>query len=226
MLPYIYLGPMVAAKDSAFLQHEGITMLLGIRQKYGAQNKLMNGNLKVANELGIEGYTLDFADNQQLIAAFPNITKTINQHLANSRQLGQNSQTGNLATGKVLVFCESGNERSAGVVAAYLMEMYQDIDHIKAMQFCQAQRFCVNFDDGMKHVLQCYNDIIKARREVGDLRQQHHGSNTPTTAAPVPSYRAAKRGLEMDEDSSAEQDDAGDLERFERRAFAPFVDTR
>ncbi|KAK3081559.1 hypothetical protein LTR53_020464, partial [Teratosphaeriaceae sp. CCFEE 6253] len=83
----------------------------------------------------------------------------INEHLARSHQ-----RTGKV--GKVLVFCESGNERSAGVVAAYLMETHADVDFIKAMQLVQAQRFCANFDDAMKRLLQGYWDILRAGRQV------------------------------------------------------------
>ncbi|MCP6423762.1 hypothetical protein NL463_31080, partial [Klebsiella pneumoniae] len=34
ILPYLYLGPMTAAKDEAWMRKEGITMVLGVRQKH------------------------------------------------------------------------------------------------------------------------------------------------------------------------------------------------
>ena len=210
ILPYLYLGPMTAAKDEAWMRGEGITMLLGIRQKGPTfASKLMTGALKEAQEMGLQYHTIDLANNQDLIHSFPQTTAMINQHLGSVHQ-----NTGQL--GKVLVFCESGNERSAGVVAAYLMETHVDLDYIKAMQLCQAQRFCVNFDDAMKRLLQGYWDIISARRNVaasGGPVQQNGFAN----GAAKP-----KRGLERDDDE--EMDDGDDAERFGGRTFAPFVD--
>ncbi|KAG9619567.1 phosphatases II, partial [Aureobasidium melanogenum] len=112
---------------------------------------------------------------------------------------------------KVLVFCESGNERSAAVVAAYLMEILADVDHIKAMQIVQAQRFCVNFDDNVKRLLQGYWDILQARRTT---------ANFSTSGRP-------KRLLErdMDHDGMDIDESGDDGERFQSRTFAPFVDT-
>ncbi|EMC96502.1 hypothetical protein BAUCODRAFT_44632, partial [Baudoinia panamericana UAMH 10762] len=167
ILPYLYLGPMTAAKDEAFLRGDkghagapgGITMVLGVRQKHSFESKLMTGALRKAQEAGIECHTVDLASNQDLIHNFPQTTALILDHMTRTPHA-----TGGL--GKVLVVCESGNERSAGVVAAYLMETHTDVDYIKAMQLVQAQRFCANFDDAMKRLLQGYWDILRATREV------------------------------------------------------------
>jgi len=239
ILPYIYLGPMVSAKDRNFLRREQITMLLGIRQKHSFESKLMNGALRVADELGIPYSTVDLADYQELIAAFPRVTADISAHMRQVHQKYQLQQTysglNTSATeeqlptmGKVLVFCESGNERAAGVVAAYLMEMHADVDHVKAMQLVQAQRFCVNFDDGMKRLLQCYWDILQARRMCEDAHRTV-GWQVPVGGA---AYRkgGSKRGLERDDEemdsemegvSGSGQDDK---DRFDGRQFVPFVD--
>ena len=110
------------------------------------------------------------------------------------------------------------------MVAAYLMETHEDVDFIKAMQVCQAQRFCVNFDDGMKRLLQGYWDILTARRQVGALGSDGTvGQAEGSGSMPV---TKAKRGLERD-DEDQEMDgmeDDDDLERFSGRTFAPFVD--
>lgn len=128
--------------------------------------------------------------------------------------------------GKVLVFCESGNERSAAVVAAYLMESHEDVDYIRAMQVCQSQRFCVNFDDTIKRLLQSFWDILRARRDVGT---QLGRVNNFQIAAPSP-LRSGKRALSRDNDDGDDDydmDQAGDdAERFDRRSFAPFVDDK
>ena len=210
ILPYLYLGPMTVAKDEAWMRKQGITMVLGIRQKHEYTFKLMDAALRRTEAAGIEARTVDLANNQDLIHAFPETTAMINSHLARVH-----TATGQL--GKVLVFCESGNERSAGVIAAYLMETHENVDYIKAMQLCQAQRFCVNFDDAMKRLLQGYWDILCAKRSVAADRRQ----SVQTGAA------RSKRGLDRDDDDYDESMDGmqeDDLERFGGRNFRPFVD--
>lgn len=216
ILPYLYLGPMTAAKDEAWLRREGITCVLGVRHKGLFESKLMNGALRKAAEMGIEQHTIDVTGNQELINSFPATTSFINNHVAQRLQAyGQ--------LGKVLVFCESGNERSAGVVAAYAMEMHDDVDYIKAMQLCQAQRFCVNFDDGMKRLLQSYWDILCAKRQVAALALSNQ-MKSQSLAAPGSSSKP-KRGLQRDDDEEMDgmgEDD--DAQRFAGRTFSPFVD--
>lgn len=210
ILPYIYLGPMTVAKDEAWLKSTGITMVLGVRQKHDAfKVKLMDGAMRRVEGWGIQAETIDLRDLADLIHAFPQTTALINHHLASVH-----AQTGQL--GKVLVFCESGNERSAGVVAAYLMETHEDVDFIKAMQLCQAQRFCVNFDDAMKRLLQGYWDILCAKRAVA-------GYNAGGAANQGTMPAKSKRGLERDDDEEMDMD-GDDVERFGGRSFAPFVD--
>ncbi|KAK1036052.1 hypothetical protein LTS16_014038 [Friedmanniomyces endolithicus] len=229
VLPYLYLGPMTAAKDVPFLRGQaghvpdqgGITMVLGVRQRHSFESKLMNGVLRKAQEMGIECRTVDLASNQDLIHSFPETTALINDHLARHFHIsGQ--------VGKVLVFCESGNERSAGVVAAYLMEMHTDVDFIKAMQLVQAQRFCANFDDAMKRLLQGYWDILRAKRQVAAVEAASARADTTAAPAGMPTNaNRPKRSLQRDEDEDMEgmegmTDD--DVERFGGRSFAPFMD--
>ncbi|RMX96184.1 hypothetical protein D0867_13234 [Hortaea werneckii] len=255
ILPYLYLGPMPACKDEAFLKGErnharlpqnntsncpthppppsedSITMLLGIRQQtLSLPSKLMANALhRTSALLQIDHHLVDLTSTQDLIAAFPRTTALITSHL--SRHY---ATTGRI--GKVLVFCESGNERSAAVVAAFLMEVHDDVDFIKAMQLVQAQRFCVNFDDGIKRLLQGYWDILCARRQVervggscGGMMEEEEVEGGSSSGGGDGGRRGVtggnKRGLERDEDEEMEgvwRDD--DRERFGGRTFAPFVD--
>ena len=218
ILPYLFLGPMTAAKDEAFLKKQGITCLLGVRPKGAFEGKLMAGAMRKAKDMGIESHTIDMGSNADLIHSFPSTTELIYSHVANQHQA-----TGQV--GKVLVFCESGNERSAGVVAAYLMETHEDVDHIKAMQLVQAQRFCVNFDDGMKRLLQGYWDILCAKRAVAaDGGGAGEGVTNGNGMVQEPQPTKAKRGLERDEDDMMDGMEDDDRERFGGRTSAPFAD--
>ncbi|KXT08758.1 hypothetical protein AC579_6435 [Pseudocercospora musae] len=228
ILPFLALGPMTAAKDEGYLRLNDVTMLLAVRQKHSFESKLMNSALRTAEKLNLACETIDLTGNQDLIRSFQHTTAMINNHLSQVHQ-----QTGQL--GKVLVFCESGNERSAGVVAAYLMETHEDVDYIKAMQLCQAQRFCVNFDDGMKRLLQGYWDILCARRAVAAQTTAANGMNGNTAgntnrgvivpaASPARSKRTLERDQPEDEGMDLDNEDQDDLERFGGRRFAPFRD--
>lgn len=228
VLPCLYLGPLNAAKDANFLKQEGITLVLAIRQRHTFETKIMNAALRTARDLNIENDTIDLISDRHLVAAFPLITQKITNHLISIAQLHAKGQPGVPPMGKVLVFCESGNERSAAVAAAYLMETHEDVDYIRAMQVCQTQRFCVNFDDTIKRQLQSYWDILMAKRDVYSQQPQldvHGISSEDYVAAPVPLRSTTKRALSRDdEDDDMEMEDMEDEARFGGRTFAPFVD--
>ncbi|KAF2225083.1 protein-tyrosine phosphatase-like protein, partial [Elsinoe ampelina] len=156
ILPHLYLGPIQAAKDISFLHTAHITLLLGIRQSNPFQLAAHKKVAQLASDLHIPSETVEADTLPQLISSFARITSIINTH------------TSSLAPGKgrVLLFCESGNDRGAGACAAYLMSVLEGVDHVKAMQLVQGQRFCCNFDEALKRLLQGYWDIIRAEREV------------------------------------------------------------
>jgi serine/threonine/tyrosine-interacting protein len=227
ILPWLYLGPMLAARDKAFLTREGITMVLGIR----ARQQSMNGALRIASEVCEEVNTVEAPTYQSLIGQFANVTRGINAHVARVRQMAI-QQTGQPSLGKVLIFCESGNDMSAAVTVAYLMETLSDFDYIKAMQVCQAQRFCANFDDTSKHTLRAYWDIIQARRAVATFNTQTNGTNLVANKGATslqPSFASkAKRTIDETHDDD-DVDMGGDVDfsdalRFQGRDTTPFQD--
>jgi hypothetical protein len=67
MLPWLYLGPMVAAKDRAFLAREGITMVLAVR----AQDNTMTGALHAARDVGADVATSRCPPSTSSLAALP-----------------------------------------------------------------------------------------------------------------------------------------------------------
>ncbi|KAB5545937.1 hypothetical protein GE09DRAFT_1133032 [Coniochaeta sp. 2T2.1] len=210
ILSYLYLGPASVARDHAFLRSEGITLLLAARDTRQALARLL-GVSKSAAQLGIAADYVDVSDRAELIASFPLAVSKINAHLLEHG-----------GRGKVLVCCETGNERGAALVAAYVMTMY-DADLVKTVQFIHHRRICANFDDDFKFLLRSYGDIVAARRTVGmavhqQLQQQENQPGAVMLApAPAPVAAAAaggsigvggrsktsKRGIEeteMDED--------------------------
>ncbi|KAI9824386.1 MAG: hypothetical protein M1832_001921 [Thelocarpon impressellum] len=240
ILPFVYLGPVGAARDKGFLRREGITMLLAIRNTRSAQARLLDGS-RIAVELGIRSDAVDVAGNQELIAAFPAAIQLVNAHMSNvyGHQMGSladdivGKSKSKASMGKVLVYCESGNERSAAVVAAYMMAMY-DMDVVKVIQIIQAQRFCSAFDDALKDLLRTFADIISAKRNVmlsvhesATVRGGEGPASSDGNAAKV--EKRSKRKLDEAYDAEMDVDDgSGEIDdgRFDgREGFAPFQDT-
>lgn len=220
ILPYLYLGPSSAARDVQFLRDQGITMLLVIRDTTTATSGLLSGQ-KAARELGIISESIDVQGNQELIRAFPRAIEVINKHLIGAYRARKDavqqphSPDNSPMWGKVLVWCESGNERSAAVVVSYLMAIYS-LNVIEAIQYIQAERFCIAFDDSLKNLLLSYHQLLEAQRGIlaagGDADRRKVSGNEK---------RSRDEVGDMDVDMDAEKMD--DLARFGGRSFAPFT---
>lgn len=237
ILPFLYLGPMSAAKDKVFLEREGITMVLAVRNTLSAQAKLLGS--RAAQELGLEVIWIDVAGNQELIAAFPRGIEVINTHLSKMFHVQQAHPTSaekeeTSIPGKVLLFCESGNERSATMAAAYIMAMYKK-DLQTALQIVQAQRFCVAYDDSLRNLLQTYDIILRAKRDIhqaaiatqdvrlrgGEGIERRGGESTQQSRRGKRTFDDAQEDdMDIDMDGGQGQMDAA---RFEQReGLAPF----
>lgn len=236
VLDFLYLGPLAVVRNHDFLKQQGITMLLAVRDASMSHLRLIAVE-KAAAELNLQAEYVDVASRTQLIRDFPLIIAKINDHLLRvyRSQLQAVNDAGNMAIdtstfrrGKVLVFCETGNERSAVVVAAYLMAIY-GTDMVSTVQFISAQRFCATFDEEMKHLLRSFGDILEAQRMVSTGSQQV--DTKQTTSAPavfdtsaVPTPVSKKRGIDdtMDVDD-LQEDFMMDGDRYEDRdAFVPY----
>lgn len=237
ILPWLWLGPLAAVKDRDFLARENFTLILAVR----ASSTTMNGILRVLKEQGANVATIEAADAFTLTGKFADASRLINQHVHDvwtHSSLAGGGGGGRPQVAKVLVFCESGNEKSASVAAAYLMTALRDCDHIRAMQMCQTQRFCANFDDGAKLSLRSYWDIVAARRSTTsstrDLYQRADeawaasaGLEPGAAAATLRPMHGPKRRRELDADEDELMRDGSDAEdglRFEGRANTPFLD--
>ncbi|KAI4185329.1 MAG: hypothetical protein LQ346_005926 [Caloplaca aetnensis] len=229
ILPFLFLGPISAARSHDFLRQNSITMLLAVRDFKSARARLLGS--KAALEIGIPLATVDTTGHQELIAAFPRGIEIINTHLSAMYERSQNNPASNKASppGKVLVFCESGNERSAAMVVAYIMAMYS-MDVVRAIQFVHAQRFAVAFDDATKLLLQNYHAILSAQRDV--YRSQQASANPArgrlAEGNPGMSRKPSKRTLDDayddEDDMEVDWDGARADPVYEKRiGSAPFL---
>ena len=240
IVPFLFLGPVGAARDREWLRRKGITMVMGVRDIFSAQARLLAP--KTPEELGIPLVNIDIRGTPQLISAFPGAISKINAHLSERYRLQlshmQNQpqeKPESTIPGRVLVFCESGNERSGALVAAYIMAMYP-VDMIEAIQIVQSQRFCLALNDALKWTLTSYQDILKAKRDVASAMQgmedlQDNGRGRESTGSfylhVEPSNRDRKRSVERvyEEDVDMNEDAGDDLAMFGghgREGSAPF----
>jgi hypothetical protein len=235
ILPFLSLGPYSGLRDLELLRSQGFTLLLAIRNRQSAQARLVSGD-KAASQLGIQADTIDVLDNQELISVFPRAIRRINDHLAgvdhNSHpNLSSSMVDYLLPKRKVLVFCESGNERSAAVVIAYIMVML-NLDAVRATYAVQQHRFCVSIEDPMKRILAAFESILLAKRDVESAKHATIQSGAATLAPPpVPPVLLAKKRSFADRqehdtdmaDSDMDIDDEGHSS-MDRMPRAPFQD--
>ena len=232
ILPFLSLGPSACLRDREALHNQGFTLLLAIRNTHSAQARLFSGD-KVAAELGIQSDTIDVLDNQELISAFPRAIRRINDHLASMdvHDHGDVPAVMVPTKKKVLVFCESGNERSAGVVIAYIMAMLNH-DTMHATRMVQQRRFCVSIEDPLKRVLTAFESILVAKRDVECAKCMATQSGVPNLAPQPVSHvlLARKRSFQYRRAEDVEMDDGvmdvdGDEDLLpERKPVAPFQD--
>ncbi|PBP27190.1 hypothetical protein BUE80_DR001882 [Diplocarpon rosae] len=212
ILPYLQLGPSSASRDLETLKKDGVTLLLVIRNTASAAASLLSGD-KSAATLGIQSAAVDVGGNGELIAALPRGIRIINDHLLS--QYRKYTAIKNDAVpqpcGKILVFCESGNERSAAFVTGYMMHVF-GMGLVPAMQYVQSQRFCVAIDDGLKHMLHSYQDILVAQRSL----------DAPSATFQTLS-KSKRRRDEVEDDEDVDMGQGDDEARFGGRTyFTPF----
>ncbi|EEQ86994.1 FMI2 protein [Blastomyces dermatitidis ER-3] len=225
ILPYLYVGPTASARDVEFVKSAGITCLLGIRGPLPHHARVVNAH-KCATALGIETDNIVVANDQEFIKTLPDIIQKINEHICCCPVHHTDAATmpGKVAPSqpwkKVLIFCETGNERSAAVAIAYLMAML-NYDVLTAFINVQGRRLCCNLPESMKHVLQTFESILAAKRDVVKAQNATNCSNgSAATIAGLsnPKKRAidAMQGLE---DCVGDVPDSELLARLDQERF-------
>jgi serine/threonine/tyrosine-interacting protein len=220
LLDFLYLGPNSVIRDLAFLEHAGITLIMVVRDSRMTNTRLASLD-KARRALNIQHHYVDFQGNEQLIGMFPGVIRIINDHLLSIHHTGAGGT--NARRGKVLIACETGNERSATLAAAYIMAMF-NADMITTLQFISVQRFCCCLDEDVKRKLQCWEDLLHAQSQVAAQNRsvegtQHLPSNVQHAKRHIDEVVGMSQELVTDQDM-----DMTDEDRFTgRAAFVPFV---
>ncbi|KJR87182.1 dual specificity protein phosphatase 3 [Sporothrix schenckii 1099-18] len=171
VLPFLYLGPANAARDRAFLQDAGITKVIAVRDSRLADARLLVVE-HVTGAIGIRSECVDVTGIDGLLRALPAAVQSINHHMLHDVPAdGQG-----VSTGKVLVFCETGNVRAPPVVTAYLMSMF-GIGLVDALHYLSQIRCCISLDEEAKHMLLSFGDLLTARRDVALAEQEMAGDD-------------------------------------------------
>ncbi|EGO59220.1 hypothetical protein NEUTE1DRAFT_79116 [Neurospora tetrasperma FGSC 2508] len=230
--PSLYLGPLSVVRDREFMKGEGVTMVVRTDgQGVPPVPTLGPAAKKVTEELGVQVEAVGVGGLQGLIREFPKLNEKIARHLVavHKRSLGAQQ-------GKVLVCCETGNDRSAAVVVAYLVEVW-GVGLIEALRFVLYRRFCVAWDDDTRRYLKNYEDILMAKR----ARWQDQEANDRDAAAAADESRMNKLKRQLasvgfDDDSDDEDEEIWGnykgasssseetIHQARGRNFAPFLD--
>lgn len=221
ILEFLHVGPRTVVRDTEWLRAEGITMVVLLHDLgFGA----MMGSFaeRFAAPLGIERVLVPVASAQDLMTSLDEIIAAVNRNVVGVfRREGRR--------GKILVTCQTGNDRATVVAAAYLMSVF-GVSMVDAVNFVMAQRFCANFDEDSKRCLSAWEAILQARKDVHGATAQVGAFGMGTGAAVGKGGVGKKRRIEdtRDEDEAMEGvTEAGnmDADRYDGRdAFIPFVD--
>ncbi|KAL2431802.1 hypothetical protein ABEF95_013991 [Exophiala dermatitidis] len=229
ILPFLYIGPSSAARDSEFVKSTGITLLVGVRNAASVKKRpaFLDPALFSSGE-GISALTFDFDSPYDFIRNVRGTIKAINDHLAQTCIKTPPEDVHDVA-GKALIFCESGNDRSPVMVAAYLMVAF-GVSAVSAVHMIQSQRFSITMSDEMKNVLMDFQEIIEAERQVSSFNSSLVSSRDPPNHQQASSlripYRPSKRNLD---DVYEPEEDSGPQYRQNqqlgvREGIAPFTD--
>ncbi|EPS25203.1 hypothetical protein PDE_00135 [Penicillium oxalicum 114-2] len=202
ILPFLSLGPAAHLRDIDSLRTEGFTLLLAIRTHQFAQTRLVSAE-KAASQLGISAGAVEVLDTQELTSLLPHAIRRINDHLAGVDDSGPTIHSRDNAPRKVLVFCETGNDRSAVVVIAYLMVML-NLTATEAIDIVQRIRLSMVPSNSMKSMLDAFDSILAAKRDV--KRAMHRATQGEAASLGTPSFPSE---LSLHKRSFAEQDDNG-----------------
>lgn len=162
ILDYLSLGPASVVRKPGFLKDAGITMVIAVRDARFPTS--FQGALGTAERSGVVAKSV-LVDHTEpgfgLLRVHGEFMGHINGHLLDLAK----SRPGPAVRGRVLVVCETGNDRSVLMVGSYIMAMY-GLGVADVAAFMLTRRFCANVTDPYRRALQTLEDLLRARLDV------------------------------------------------------------
>lgn len=215
ILPFLYLGPSSMARDAAYIRDNNITMVIVVRSAHSArtQPRWLDPS-RFQSCVDIQTATFDIDGPYDLITRIKPMMKTMTDHLESRTTTGIG--TFEDIGGKVLVFCENGNDRSPVLVAAYLMLIFGMSWH-ESLNFIHAFRFSAAVNGAMNDMLITWEGILRAESDTAAFFNSYNNeqNNGGTVAA-----RRAKRSIDAAYDSDETMTEEVEVET--RPGIAPF----
>ncbi|KAJ9663015.1 hypothetical protein H2198_001007 [Neophaeococcomyces mojaviensis] len=179
ILPFLYLGQSTNARDADYLRNNGITMVIAVRSAQSARARPKGLNpAQFPSCAGLETTTFDVDSPYDIITRIKPVLKMMTNHL--ERHSGETTinQLEDIG-GRILVFCETGNERSPVLVAAYLMLVY-GISWGESLNYIMARRFSVCLPSGMNEMLKTWEGMLQAESQIAAVVHNNNAQNSPT----------------------------------------------
>ena len=220
ILPFLHLGPASVARDTTYMTQNNISMVIAVRSAQSArsQPKWLDPS-RFASCANVQTATFDVDSPFDVIQRIKPILKMMTDHLearTTDRPISSLEDIG----GNILVFCESGNDRSPVLVAAYLMLVYGVTWH-ESLNLIHAYRFSVSLGGNMNEMLKTLEGVFKAEADTAaffnGIQNQHEAQNGGSG-----NRRASKRTIEDAYDSDETMMDENEV--MVRPGIAPFVD--
>lgn len=212
VLRYLYLGPVTSARDEKFLRSAHITMAVSVRPLI--VTNLQPGYMAPSrmNTLkDCETTTFDFDSTFTFTSNLASTMQTVTNHIERLTPSNKRPET----KARILVFCDTGNERSITFIAAFLMIIY-GISASTALDVIQSYRYSMSPSFETHLVLDTLQDILSAQRH--SAAAKYHDSMSCAVQPYQPSSSSQKRGMEdMDDDEHLM-----DSEMLSRPGVAPF----
>lgn len=217
ILPFLHLGPASIAKDRDYIVDNGITMVIAVRSAVAARKlpRLLNPARFMSCQ-GIETATFDVDSPFEMINRIRPVIRMMTAHLEQQNQ-GLVPESIDQVKGRILVFCETGNDRSPVLVAAYLMLLY-GISWSDSLNLIHIHRFSVGLSSGLNEMLSNLEMVMKAQWDVSSSAAARTGEQLERCG------RTAKRTI----DDAYDSDDVTMEEVMPetRPGVAPFHDAK
>lgn len=217
VLPFLYLGPFTAARNSDYLQKHGITMVVAVRSAQYALALPKGFNPAYFSACAnLETATFDVDGPYDIITRIKPVLKIMTDHI--QRRTGGNGvEKLPDVGGKILVFCETGNERSPVLVAAYIMLLY-GVSWNESLNYIMAHRFSVCLPGGMLEMLKTWDGMLGAESAVAAMTY-----NTGTISISSSTYASGKSNKRSVDDAYDSDETMTDEKEVEvRPGIAPF----